>query len=130
MKYFAVMCDPNGRQLDVLKIPRKEKKFNYGNGTYNIKIKEASYIQRKNWRGKKRRYFIYNTSYSDPFTFDKKQQPLINPEDYATLIESEQLKKLNDVNKKGLEGILNAKTIITAVVVLIGTYLVFSGGLV
>lgn len=130
MKNYGIMFDETGKYLDTIKLPKKERKFKYSKGSYNIKLKEGSYFERKNFMGKKRRYYIYNTAYGDPFKLDKEKQPLMNPEDYHTLLNTEQLKKLNDVNsKKSLSDLLTPKNLIIGGAIILGIYLLSTGGL-
>lgn len=124
------MFDDTGKFENIISIPNKERKFNYSNGAYNIKLKEGSYFEKKNFWGKKRRYYIYNKSCCDPFQIGKEKNALIHPEDYHTLLNTEQLKKLNDVNsKKSLSDLLTPKNLIIGGVILIGIYLYSTGGL-
>lgn len=128
IKYFGMFWDENGEYLGKQPFKRHQKEFKFKNGTYLVKLKEGSYFERKGIFINKR-YYLYNIKQSHPIKMNNKSNHYIDPEDFSTLLETNQLKKLNDVNKKGLQDLLTPKNIIIAIVVIAGFVLLSTGGL-
>lgn len=126
---YAKIWDEKGEFLKNVKIKPKKKLFNYDDKSFNIKLKDASYYN-DNKLFYNRRFYQYNVDCPDPIKINKKVEPLINSDDYNTMLETKQLKKLNELEKKGLFGNLDFKTILAIGAVIVVGYLILTGNLV
>lgn len=134
-KYIAEMWDTNGQHIKNVSFKKSDKKFKFRNGAYNIKLNDGSYSDRKGLLLDKR-FYKYNVTYPDPLQmcniFENQQGRVsvkINPEDYNTLLETSQLKKINQADRMSLNDLLDPKYLIIAGAVIGGIYLILTGGI-
>lgn len=112
-QYYGKFFDSNGEFIGNKKFKRTDEHFKYKNRRYNNKPQKASYYEVTAIPLiLKKRYYFYNIEISDPILMNKQYKPIIEPELYNLMIETEQAKKLNDLSKKGLLTLLDPKIII------------------
>jgi len=126
---YGKIWDNNGELIRNKKFNKNKKSFQVEDKTYNIDTQNGSYFD-DNKFFYNRRFYQYNVDTPDPIKMNKKIEPLINATDYNTLIETKHLQKLNDVNKKGLFGNLDFKTILAIGAVIVAGYLMLTGNLI
>jgi hypothetical protein len=126
---YAKIWDNNGEFIKNKRFNRNKKSFQLDDKTFNIKTKEGSFYD-DNKLFYNRRFYQYNIDCPDPLKINSKVEPLINSTDYNTLLETRHLQKLNDVNKKGLFGNLDFKTILAIGAIIVVGYLLLTGNLV
>jgi hypothetical protein len=126
---YAKIWDNNGEFIKNKRFNKNKKSFQLDDKTFNIKTKEGSFYD-DNKLFYNRRFYQYNIDCPDPLKINSKVEPLINSTDYNTLLETRHLQKLNDVNKKGLFGNLDFKTIIAIGAIIVIGYLILTGNLV
>ena len=127
-QYYGKFFDSSGQFIGNKKFKRTDGTFKYKNRRYNIKLQDSSYyeVQAIPFILKKR-YYFYNLELSDPILMDKQSKPVIEPELYNLMIETEQAKKLNDLNKSGLLKFLKPEILIGLLVAL-GLIIYFAQG--
>jgi hypothetical protein len=126
---YAKIWDNNGEFIKNKRFNKNKKSFQLDDKTFNIKTKEGSFYD-DNKLFYNRRFYQYNIDCPDPLKINSKVEPLINSTDYNTLLETRHLQKLNDVNKKGLFGNLDFKTILAIGAIIVVGYLLLTGNLV
>jgi hypothetical protein len=123
--FFANFFDEKGDFIKRIHIDQFQPIFNFRKKAYNV-IKEASYIDLGGILWDKRFYF-YKIDNTNPIKFDKKVEPILEPELYNILLETETAKKLNDSHKKFN---IDFKMILIILAVLgIGYYIIKNGGI-
>lgn len=130
-KYFAVFLNNKGEQIDVKKLDINKNHFAYDKGEYFYDKFKYNSLQLKN-KLKRFTYFLYIKGYSEPIPFyninlhkSKEKKPYI-AEDFYSLLRSDQLRKVNNIN--GLFGTLDAKKIIIGGCIIIGIIYFLSNG--
>lgn len=129
--FFGQFWDEKGEFLKNVRFNKNNKTFSFSSKAYNIKLKDGSYFDKNGFLWDNR-YYIYNKSCPDPILMDKKVQPQIDPEDYNTILETNHLKKLNDIGKENfLTNLLkDPKSLIIVAIFVVGLYLLLTGQLI
>lgn len=131
-RYYAEFYDSQGGHIKDVKIPKHAKEFKFKDGAYNLKYKEGTYKDKKGLFIDKR-FYKYNIEFSDPLDLsnirDNQGSVKVNihPQDYNTLLESKQLKKLNELDGKSLADYLTPQNLLILGAVLVGVYLLSTG---
>lgn len=128
--YYAKFFDERGEYITDKIFRKYNETFKFKNRRYNIELKEGSYYEVSSIPLLlKKRYYFYNLSNSNPIKLDKKGEPIINPNIYNTIIESEEAKKLNNLHKGTLMNFLSEpKNIIILVIICAVGYYFLKGG--
>lgn len=133
-KYIAQFWDSNGKYIGNKSFNRRKKSFKFGENTYLIRLKQGSYYNRNNlvFGLVDKRYYQYIEGVPEPLIMDKKDgiKTMLSAEELNTMIETKQLKKLNDLDKKGILGNLDMKQVILILAIIVGGYLALTGQLV
>jgi len=123
--------DSEGKNLLGIKwFPQFAKHFKFKDKyTFNVNMERGSCESYKGFLWDTY-FYHYNIKCPEPLIMAPKGvKVILNPEDYNTLLNTEQLAKLNQVHKKGLLDLLNPKTLIIIGVVCLLLYLLFTGKL-
>lgn len=119
VRRIAYIFDQNGKLHGRVRFSKQDKTFKYGKGTYNIDIENGSVIETRRWFGKI--YLIeyfYNISNPNPILFDKKNEPILNPELYDSMLETKVAQELNSLSNDGFSKYLTPRNMLIAVVVI------------
>lgn len=114
--YRALFFDERGKFLKSKKFNPLKQLIQFKDKTYNIDLKNASYIEEKNFFNTRYTYF-YNISNPNPLILDKKADAILNPELYNVMIETRVTQKLNDLYKSSLSDWLTPRNILIFLIV-------------
>ncbi|MFW6130090.1 MAG: hypothetical protein ACOC56_02825 [Atribacterota bacterium] len=126
--FYARFFDEEGKHLKDVWFRKDKSTFNFKGKSYNVKRDKASYFK-KTGIFLNKRYYHYNISNPDPLFLGKTVKPLLDPEMYNIQLENKIAKKLNDVNSNGLLDKIGFKEVLIGAVLLVGGYLLITGGL-
>lgn len=121
---YAKIWDEKGEYLGKCKIKRGDSTFNFKGKTFNIDLK-ASYYD-IDLGVIKKRYYIYCVNRVEPVYINELDKSLMKPDDYNSMINTKQLKVLNNLSKSFK---FDMKTILIIGGVLVVGYLAVTGQL-
>lgn len=111
--FYAKFFDSRGDFIGNKKFNKFDTHFSFKKRRYNIEMQKGSYYETTSIPFLLyKRFYIYNLADSNPIKLDKKSEPIIEPDIYNTIIESEEAKKLNNLHNKGLLSKLDFKTVL------------------
>lgn len=127
--FYAKFFDARGDFIGNKRFKKFESTFKYKNRRYNVEMQKGSYYETTTIPFILfKRFYIYNLEDPNPIKLDKKSKPILEPEIYNTIIESEEAKKLNNLHKKGLLANLDMKTIMIILGIIAGAIYFLQGG--
>lgn len=144
--YYAKFFNENNEHIKDKWFQKDKDKFKWKNKAYNHKPSGSLFYETKGllWD---RRYYIYRKDCPEPVRLDKldkykivgkrknkkdkiKQvsKVLLDPEQYHTLLETEQLKKLNQPQKSGILDYVEPKHIVILISIILAIVYLVRGG--
>lgn len=125
----AKMFDDKGEFVENVLFSAKETTFKYRKGSYVIDLNCPSYFDDTNYLWDTR-YFFYNIGNPSPKILSKKEQPIINADVFNVIMETDIMRKLNELSKDGLQKYLTFRNIIIVVGgILVYYYISTNGGI-
>lgn len=127
--FYAKFFDEKGDFIGNKKFNKFDSSFKFKKRRYNIERQKGSYYETSSIPFILfKRFYIYNINNSNPIKLDKKSEPIIEPEIYNTIIESEEAKKLNNLHNKGFLAQLDFKIVLIALgIIAVGIYFLRGG---
>lgn len=127
--YYAVFYDDTGDFHGLKRISKNSNTFNYCGRSYVFRPNNSTCF-RKNNIFYKVKYYHYNLNNPEPMVLVRNYSPVLTAQQFNTLIESEVLRKLNNLSRGNwlLELFTIRNLIIVAVFVLVYWYLKNNGG--
>lgn len=129
-KHRALIFDETGYPAKILKVKWKDYTFIYKDRAYNFMPEKASFFKVRNLISTTK-YYFYNVNNPDPLILneDTLKTDSLNSSVYREILETDLIKKLNQVHKKGLLDFLAQPKIFIPLLILIGiVYYFYRGG--
>lgn len=123
-KRVANFYDDKGEWIAKKAFSKTANTINFAGGTFNVLHDKASYTLVKRWYWNVYNYH-YNINNPDAFKFGKVAESIISPEVYYVHLNTNMLKKLNDLNKKKFQ--LDIKIILLLIGAAILGYFLLTG---
>jgi len=133
-KYYAIILNSKGEQLDIKKLDILKNNFRYQTGHYFYDKAKYNHLELK-FKKLSGTYFLYMKGVSEPIPFynkdfhlSKEKKPYI-ADDIYSLLQAEQLRKINSVNT-GLFSNIEPKKLLIGVGIIIAVIYALSNGVV
>lgn len=121
----AMIFDKRGEFLAFQWFSKHAKTFSWKDNAFIVNFECPTFVDFKGllWDT---RYYFYNREHPNPINHEHNRKVILSPDELNIMLETNTAKKLNDLQKKGLQ--LNVKMIIIILAILgVGWYLI-SGG--
>lgn len=126
-KHKALFFDRQGHYVGIKKVRWYEESFAFKDRLYNFLPDKASYFKLKFWFSSVK-YYMYNYDDPNPICLDGENKPVLHPEAYKRILETDLIKKLNDLPNQGLLSFLLQPKVLITLIVIIGAVWYFASG--
>lgn len=126
-KHKALIFDAQGHFIGIKNIDYKEESFVFKNRIFNFLPGEASFFKLRYWFSTTK-YYFYNFDNPMPICLDGENKSVINPIAYKRILETDLIKKLNDLARNNFLSWLLQPKVLIILVIIIGAVWFFASG--
>lgn len=126
-KHKALFFDSVGYPVGIKKIHWSEPTFAFEDRIYNFLPDKCSFFKIKNIFSSTK-YYFYNIENSNPILLNGENKGIIDPVAYKRILETDLIKKLNDLSKSNfLAWLMRPKVLLIVIVAILVIYYFASG---
>lgn len=126
-KHKALIFDSSGRLLGMKRISWKKRTFDFENRLYNFLPDNSTFFKIRRLFSTTK-YYLYNFDDPNPIVLNGINQPVVDSEAYKIVLETDLIKKLNDIHSFNILAFLTQPKVIIVILVIIGLIWYFSSG--